>query len=383
MLRNCARHLVRHHFQQVIFQSTATMSSLTLNSVVDEFNRLAPLSLAESWDNVGLLVEPTSAKIIKKILLTNDLTNSVMQEAESSSVDLIYSYHPPIFAPLKRITASNWKEKIIARCLENKIAVYSPHTALDALKGGVNDWLAEAFGSNVASCNPLTTSYAAFPRRNCTHMVEIPVPFNPEGKKLVRSILELVASVPEARLEEHISTADGYEQMTIMAPEKALPSIIELVNQCSFANASRYVRIIRVEKPPIPGSGMGRLIRLSEPITINRVVELVKSHLKLQHVRLATAGNAENNMNVETIALCAGSGASLLKNVKADVFLTGEMSHHEVLDAVHRGTSVILCEHSNTERGFLSKWKEVLHSALGEDVQIDVSLNDHDPLQVV
>jgi putative NIF3 family GTP cyclohydrolase 1 type 2 len=128
---------------------------------------------------------------------------------------------------------------------------------------------------------------------------------------------------------------------------------------------------------------MGRLIRLSEPITINRVVELVKSHLKLQHVRLATAGNAENNMNVETIALCAGSGASLLKNVKADVFLTGEMSHHEVLDAVHRGTSVILCEHSNTERGFLSKWKEILHSALGEDVQIDVSLNDHDPLQVV
>ncbi|EFX87532.1 hypothetical protein DAPPUDRAFT_43076 [Daphnia pulex] len=325
------------------------MSSLTLNSVVDEFNRLAPLSLAESWDNVGLLVEPTSSKIIKKILLTNDLTNSVMQEAESSSVDLIYSYHPPIFAPLKRITASNWKENIIARCLENKIAVYSPHTALDALKGGVNDWLAEAF----------------------------------EGKKLVRSILELVASVPEARLEEHISTADGYEQMTIMAPEKALPSIIELVNQCSFANASRYVRIIRVEKPPIPGSGMGRLIRLSEPITINRVVELVKTHLKLQHVRLATAGNAENNMNVETIALCAGSGASLLKNVKADVFLTGEMSHHEVLDAVHRGTSVILCEHSNTERGFLSKWKEVLHSALGEDVQIDVSLNDHDPLQVV
>lgn len=54
----------------------------------------------------------------------------------------------------------------------------------------------------VASCDPITTSLAAFPRRNCTHMVEIPVPFNPEGKKLVREILELVASVPEARLEE-------------------------------------------------------------------------------------------------------------------------------------------------------------------------------------
>ena len=59
-----------------------------------------------------------------------------------------------------------------------------------------------SLGSHVASCDPITTSYAAFPRRNCTNMVEIPVPFNPEGKTLVREILALVGSVPEARLEE-------------------------------------------------------------------------------------------------------------------------------------------------------------------------------------
>lgn len=89
--------------------NTAAMSSLTLTSVVACFNRIAPLTLAEPWDNVGLLVEPFTPKVIKKILLTNDLTESVMQEAVESSVDLIYSYHPPIFAPLKRIRASNWK----------------------------------------------------------------------------------------------------------------------------------------------------------------------------------------------------------------------------------------------------------------------------------
>lgn len=109
MFVSCVRHLVRQPFQRLSFHSTTTMSSLTLRSVVDEFNRLAPLTLAESWDNVGLLVEPSSPKNIHKILLTNDLTEGVMQEAEASSVDLIYSYHPPIFAPLKRITTSNWK----------------------------------------------------------------------------------------------------------------------------------------------------------------------------------------------------------------------------------------------------------------------------------
>ena len=85
------------------------MPGLSLNSIVSELNRLAPLSLAESWDNVGLLVEPSTHKVVSKILLTNDLTERVMEEAIASSTDLIYSYHPPIFAPLKRITSSSWK----------------------------------------------------------------------------------------------------------------------------------------------------------------------------------------------------------------------------------------------------------------------------------
>jgi len=352
----------------------------SLSSVVDEFTRLAPLTLAESWDNVGLLVEPSQPKTINKILLTNDLTESVMEEAIASSIDLIYSYHPPIFAPLKKITTSSWKERIVGKCLENKIAVFSPHTTLDSIKGGVNDWLAEAFGSEVASCTPLTLAYAPAPKNNCTHLVEIPLPFNAEGKKLVREVMRLVATFPDARLEEHISTADGFEQMTVMCPERVVSPIVELVTASTLKNASRFARIIRVEKPPIPGHGMGRLIHLKEPVNISHVVDLVKKHLKLEHVRLAVSN--ENAM-IKTIAVCAGSGGSLLKNVKADLYLSGEMSHHEVLDAVHNGTSVVLCEHSNTERGFLLKWRDVLQTALGENVHIAVSLNDHDPLTTV
>lgn len=66
-----------------------------------------------------------------------------------------------------------------------------------------------------------------------------------------------------------------------------------------------------------------------------------------------------------TIASCAGSGRSVLVGCTSDVWLTGEMSHHEVLDAVHAGTSVILCEHSNSERGFL---KQELAKRLEEEV---------------
>ena len=87
---------------------------------------------------------------------------------------------------------------------------------------------------------------------------------------------------------------------------------------------------------------------------------------------------------IKTVAVCAGSGSSVLKGVKADLYLTGEMSHHEVLDANHRGKTVILCDHSNTERGFLAQvLKPKLHTLFEEQVEIIVSQVDSDPLKVV
>jgi putative NIF3 family GTP cyclohydrolase 1 type 2 len=49
-----------------------------------------------------------------------------------------------IFTPLTAFFY--FQERVIGTCLENKIAVYSPHTSFDAVSGGVNDWLAGAFG---------------------------------------------------------------------------------------------------------------------------------------------------------------------------------------------------------------------------------------------
>jgi hypothetical protein len=89
-------------------------SGLLLNDVITKLDNFAPKSLAESWDNVGLLVQPMSEKNVKRILLTNDLTEDVMEEAVKLCVDLIISYHPPIFAPLKSITGRTWK--VIFQC---------------------------------------------------------------------------------------------------------------------------------------------------------------------------------------------------------------------------------------------------------------------------
>ena len=86
---------------------------MELKEVTKHLESFAPASLAGSWDNVGLLLEPSEEKIIKKIMLTNDLTEPVMEESVQAEVDMIISYHPPIFRPLKRITSKSWKVSLL------------------------------------------------------------------------------------------------------------------------------------------------------------------------------------------------------------------------------------------------------------------------------
>lgn len=119
---------------------------MDLKDVLQVLEQLAPLSLAESWDNVGLLVEPNKCRPIKTILLTNDLTIAVMEEAEAMSCDLIVSYHPPLFHPFKRLVQRDWKQQLAVRAIESGIAIFSPHTSWDSVKGGVNDWLVGGLG---------------------------------------------------------------------------------------------------------------------------------------------------------------------------------------------------------------------------------------------
>ncbi len=83
---------------------------------------------------------------MKRILVTNDLTEPVLDEAIRLECNMIVTYHPAIFgAGLKRLTQSEWKQWSIVRCIEQRIAVYSPHTSWDAVSGGINDWLINQF----------------------------------------------------------------------------------------------------------------------------------------------------------------------------------------------------------------------------------------------
>ena len=89
---------------------------------------------------------------------------------------------------------------------------------------------------------------------------------------------------------------------------------------------------------------------------------------------------------VKVLAIGAGSASKLLNNVNADLIITGEFAHHEILHETHRGVSLIVTDHSNTERGYRECFKQKFNELLrknNESVEILISEVDRDPLEYI
>ncbi|XP_063685671.1 NIF3-like protein 1 [Bolinopsis microptera] len=274
---------------------------MKVKELVRQLELLAPLNLAESWDNVGLLIEPSTDSTVKRVLTTIDLTEPVLEEAITKQCEFILSYHPPIFSSFKRLLQSNAKDRIVMKCIANNISIYSPHTSWDSIDNGVNDWIGSCF--------------------DCS----LKVPITPT--------------------------------------------------------------------PSVLNAGMGRIITLSTPLPLTKICDILRGHLGIKYLRLGHADqecwarrlkstNQQYDI-IKTIGICAGSGGSLLKGVDTDLYITGEMSHHEVLAVIAEGRSVLLSEHTHTERGFLVSVVKMLHTEVEGGVEFIVSEADCNPIETI
>lgn len=108
----------------------------------------APRELAESWDNVGLLVgDPEAA--VERVLVALDITPQVVDEALERGCQLIVAHHPVMncaWHPVQTVRADDRQGKTLTALLRGGVAAICMHTNLDAAEGGVNDQLAKALG---------------------------------------------------------------------------------------------------------------------------------------------------------------------------------------------------------------------------------------------
>ena len=123
-----------------------------IEDVCQVLRALVPLSTAESWDNVGLLVGRRE-RTVRRLMTCLTLTPAVARESIARNVQIVVTHHPVLFRGTKTIADDSIEGKLLLDLIEAGVAVYSPHSAFDNAELGINQWLAESLGLN--SVEPL------------------------------------------------------------------------------------------------------------------------------------------------------------------------------------------------------------------------------------
>jgi dinuclear metal center YbgI/SA1388 family protein len=325
---------------------------------LDEF---APHSLAEEWDNVGLLWGDPSAEVVR-VMTCLTVTSRTALEAVHEGAELIVSHHPVLFKPAKRVRADRLETGSLWSLARAGVSIVSPHTAFDNTRQGINDGLARRLG--LVEVGPLRT-----------------VPGPDEFK--------VVVFTPEADREPVLSAAfeagagriGAYEECSFSIPgegtffgtEGANPTVgragrretvrelrVEIV--CPADRLAPVLAAIRArhsyEEPAIDvyplrsirqGPGVGRVGRLTQPISLKSFSQTVANTLGSSGCQVV----GEPDRRVERVAVVCGAGDDFLGDAAragADVLLTGEARYHRALEAEALGLGLIVAGHHATER---------------------------------
>lgn len=353
---------------------------------------IAPTALAQEWDSVGLLAGDLQA-VVRRVMLTIDLTGPVVDEAIRKKIDLIVSYHPPIFKPISSLcTPGAGMESLVFQCIRKGMAIYSPHTALDAAEGGTNDALARLCG--IEQTEPI--EYVDAPKNDeCKFVVFVP-----------RQHLEKVA---DAIFESGAGQIGDYSRCGFRTPgvgtflggkdtnpavgrrgrmesvqEVRLESIVRTTNLAKVIHAVREVH--PYEEPafdiyplkPKPVRGIGRCGKLSKTTTLEKLARRLRLQTKAKDVQLV----GRRGQLVDSVVIVAGAAGSLPFRIPLShrhVIITGEIRHHDALTVGRYGCSAIALGHWASERPVLAGVGKKLSGKLG--VRTRISAADAPPIR--
>jgi len=118
---------------------------MQLEPILTYLESAAPLHLAADWDNVGLLIGDRRSDV-QRVMTCLTVTPDSAAEAVQAGAQLIVSHHPFPFHAMKRVTTDSTEGRLLLDLIGARIALYSPHTAFDSAREGINQWLAEGLG---------------------------------------------------------------------------------------------------------------------------------------------------------------------------------------------------------------------------------------------
>ena len=323
-------------------------NALKVRDIAAWLETWAPRHLAESYDNVGLLVGSADAEVTK-VLVSLDCTESVVEEAEREGCQMIVSHHPVIFGGLKRLNGSNDVERTVMRAVRSGIALYAIHTNLDNVMTGVNRRLGELLGCVPDSLRILRPMGAKLEK----WAVFVPLAH-------LDSVRDAVAEAGAGHIGKYDRCSFSTEgEGTFRAQEGANPHVgevgqvhrepeakLEMVVPGEVVGAVRAAMLsahpyeeVAYDRMALENGrvdlGAGMVGELPEPVAWEEFADHVKSVLGCQAIK----HTAPVRDRVKKIALCGGSGAFLMGDAArsgADVYVTSDVKYHEYFQAEGR-----------------------------------------------
>jgi dinuclear metal center YbgI/SA1388 family protein len=361
----------------------------TVADIAAELDAFAPPALAAEWDNVGLLLGDSAASVTC-VLTCLTLTPEVAAEAVETGCQLVVTHHPILFRGAKQLTTVTAEGRTVLTLARAGVAVYSPHTAFDNTRGGINERLAARLG--LTDLKPLRSGDGP---RQCKVVVFVPdADIGKVSDAMFAAGAGLIGEYRECSFRlagkgtffggESANPTVGQKgrredvaewRLEVVCAEPAVDRVVAAMQSAhSYEEPAYDVYPLRPARSPL---GEGRIGRL--PATaVGELATRVKAELRCGPIQLV--GDADRK--VERVAIACGAAGEFLGDAVragADVFLTGEMRFHDYLAAQSQGVALILPGHYATERFAVEELADRLRQRWA-GVDVSASQREADPV---
>ena len=316
---------------------------MQIKDVTNYIEELAPLAYAEDFDNVGLLIGDYNTKVTG-VLVTLDTLEETVDEAIAQNCNLIVSFHPIVFSGLKKINGNNYVERVVLKAIQNNIAIYATHTALDNVNNGVSAKMCEVLG--LQNCKTL------IPKKGIIKKLTTYVPIA-EAENLREKLFEAGAGAignydncsfnidgkGSYRGNKNSNPTLGEKGKVTFTEETSISvtfdSYLEgkilqaLFNTHSYEEVAYEIITLNNSNQNV---GMGMIGEFSDTMDEKEFLTFVKKTFKTDCVRHSELLNKK----IKKVAVLGGSGSFAIKNAikaKADAYISADFKYHEFFTA--------------------------------------------------
>ena len=332
---------------------------IRISDIIEAIEIIAPPGLQESYDNTGLQIGD-KRKECTGVLICVDATVKIVEEAIQRGCNLIVAHHPLFFKGIKRLTGSTSVEKTAIEAVKNGVAIYSGHTSVDSFSQGISYQMAKSL--------ELEEIKVLEPRTEDMLKLTVWTPASHTNSLLEAFFNEGCGSI--GRYDNCSFRSSGLS--TFRPLEGSNPYVgdlnenyssqeekIELVLHNWMRDRAEDIirRIHPYEEPAYEFSkvrigslntGMGVVGKLKGSLTPENLIELVKKTFDSPVARCTSVGD----IPIEKVALCGGSGSSLIGKAIASgagAFITSDTKYHDFVDYADR-ILIIDIGHHESER---------------------------------